>query len=497
MKIFNKIIKKDTTKYFLVIIAMIFFSMFSWWQQDDFYIHLQYVKNLIELNSWSFSGLLPSYGTTSPLWVITLFIFGKIGINLILTAKLLSVLCSLVIFWIVLIKREKYTNKNLFLILIISLAFNHWGRLSAGSGMEATFAAFIFFVIILFLMNKEIVNKNIIIMGILNAALIMIRPEFVYVPFLIFIYYVFKTRKKIIVPSIFLACFFLILIPWILYSFHNFNAIIPTTVAVKSLNINPSFESFCYSFSKVFIFYFSSNAIEFVILIFISLHEIRNHKNKNIKLENILIVFLIFGLIFIYLINGATNGEIISYRYGFPIIPSLLYFSYTYLDNNPSFRINKYFNRKKYIIAIIGVIILSNSFLTVWHFPSLIKSYNYVENVLVKYGTYLKKNANPNDVVACYDIGAVGFYSQIKVLDLIGLVTPETIKFKDVERVNYKAINYFKPKYFIKYWLHDSCKIYPHLPSYEILLQDTVFNYRMSLNSDKKIYITQLIKLNW
>jgi hypothetical protein len=61
-----------------------------------------------------------------------------------------------------------------------------------------------------------------------------------------------------------------------------------------------------------------------------------------------------------------------------------------------------------------------------------------INEVLVPMGEWLAEHTEPGAVVACPDIGAIGFVSNRTVLDLGGLVTPEINRMRrtiDVERI--------------------------------------------------------------
>ncbi len=44
-------------------------------------------------------------------------------------------------------------------------------------------------------------------------------------------------------------------------------------------------------------------------------------------------------------------------------------------------------------------------------------------------GEWLKENASPGQTVACAEIGFIGYYSGIKVVDILGLITPKNAKY--------------------------------------------------------------------
>jgi len=50
---------------------------------------------------------------------------------------------------------------------------------------------------------------------------------------------------------------------------------------------------------------------------------------------------------------------------------------------------------------------------------------------------WIKENTKENDIIATHDVGAIGFYSQRKIVDVAGLVTPELIN--KISDVNYVA----------------------------------------------------------
>jgi len=58
----------------------------------------------------------------------------------------------------------------------------------------------------------------------------------------------------------------------------------------------------------------------------------------------------------------------------------------------------------------------------------------------------LAQNAQPDEVVAAKEVGLVGYYAGIKVIDILGLVSPEAIPFVR-DRQYAEAIETFQPDY--------------------------------------------------
>jgi arabinofuranosyltransferase len=64
-------------------------------------------------------------------------------------------------------------------------------------------------------------------------------------------------------------------------------------------------------------------------------------------------------------------------------------------------------------------------------------------------GKWLAENTPGDAVVACNDVGAIGYFSNRHVLDLLGLVTPEVVAYRKkqpVGRENLGGLEYIRAK---------------------------------------------------
>jgi hypothetical protein len=68
----------------------------------------------------------------------------------------------------------------------------------------------------------------------------------------------------------------------------------------------------------------------------------------------------------------------------------------------------------------------------------------------------------PDETLATHDIGAIGYYAEFKVLDLVGLVNPDVIPFHD-KRTVLRYIEGARPDYLLIFpeWDADFLHIYP------------------------------------
>jgi arabinofuranosyltransferase len=72
-----------------------------------------------------------------------------------------------------------------------------------------------------------------------------------------------------------------------------------------------------------------------------------------------------------------------------------------------------------------------------------------INRMQVAIGEWLNRNTPADAVIACNDVGAIGYFADRRVLDLLGLVTPEVAAFRSKQRVgseNYGALEYLKKK---------------------------------------------------
>ncbi len=52
-----------------------------------------------------------------------------------------------------------------------------------------------------------------------------------------------------------------------------------------------------------------------------------------------------------------------------------------------------------------------------------------IQSEMVDTAIWLSNNTSPDSIIAAHDIGALGFFSERRILDLAGLVSPEVIPF--------------------------------------------------------------------
>ena len=129
-----------------------------------------------------------------------------------------------------------------------------------------------------------------------------------------------------------------------------------------------------------------------------------------------------FVLPFAYVI---MNFQIIS-RYLVPVMPALAILGSFAIVNLSTIVVGKGRLRKVVMVSIVIVAMLQSSIFYFFIVVPPTKQFTEgLNRVLVGMGKWLRDNAPPSSVIAVPDIGAVGYYSRRKILDLGGLVSPE------------------------------------------------------------------------
>jgi hypothetical protein len=284
-----------------------------------------------------------------------------------------------------------------------------------------------------------------------------------------------------------------ILLPWLLFAMSHFGTIVPNTVLIKSGSISHITLPICGSaLARLAQFYGTSNLVEvascMVIALFLVTKKIHHTPLTTTHWLQMLMIPAT------YFMNSIMGGESISYRYGAPTLPILILGGFLSLDAwGPSMRISA-----RWLVVVVALIILTENIgLSVFHLPFLKKSVGYGENVLVRYGKWLQKNSAPLDTVAAYDVGAIGYYSERRILDLIGLNSIDVYSLRRSGVPGFEnsvAVDLYRPKWLVTQFGADSARVFPHLPTpYQVIFRDEVPEYHMDWRSKEVLYPVYLI----
>ena len=439
---------KNKTAYLLLAAAVIIFISDTVqklpYSPDDTFIYMQYARNISDGHGFSFNAGEPSYGVTSPFWVIILTIPYFIGINAFWFSKILDLICAIlaVIVFYRFSKMLFDKNPGNFLPLLAASLFvlNIWFIRWSFTGMETNLAVFLM-LLILFLYYRKSYNICFFLLGLF----FLIRPE-VFVLFLIILlaviiekYKSFKTEYKNIGLYIFL--FALCAVPFLVFAELSFGTFLANTTLGKStltLNIN----TITAQAAEIVKTLAPSSGVEIILsLVFL----IFVFKNKSFRKYMVLILWPA-GLLLLYVI---TDADIIS-RYFMIIIPVFTLLAVKTIEQMK----NRMAGGVVLYILILVISLFSFYRYVKPHTDNFSKG---VEECLIPIGEWFDNNTPEDTRILVNDVGAIGYYSNRYVIDAAALINRDLKLNREImstsleERKNpYNLVKFVKADYVIE-----------------------------------------------
>jgi len=422
---------------------------------DDPWIHLTFAKNLVDYGSFSyFRNEIVTSGSTSPIYTLVLSLFYIIIKNEFIISYLIGIIFGVFLIYMI-IKISGIHFKDTGLLAIITallVALQPKLNLINVSGMETSM--FIFFVAGSFYAYQ---SKKMSLLGIFLGLTIWCRPDgfilwiAIALDYLLQKYYfkknVLSPSEKNIQDKEIITAFSIALIfagAYFLFNYLLSESILPNTYKAK-LEYYQNNDRAQFLENEVLKYFSQDEFILIWIPFLIGIFGIVKSLFK--KQKNTLLVYLLFivGLIAIYYIKLPFAHRF--GRYLMPVIPFYILTAVLGIKIIFDFISKRFVRRSNLLpnmIFIIYFIILAGMFInqnlkSLEEFTFFCKYHN---DRHVAAGKWLGKNTNQSDVVATHDVGAIAFYSERKIIDIAGLITPELI-----EQVNQRSYSEYLNSY--------------------------------------------------
>jgi tetratricopeptide (TPR) repeat protein len=404
---------------------------------DDPWIHLTFARNLIDFHSFSyFKSEMVTAGSTSPIYTFIValgFIFtnNEMVLSYILGILFLSV--SGIAFYK--LASFDFEKENVIAIIFVSvLLADKWLNFISVSGMETTMFIFILIAAVYFYKKRKAT-----LFAVFLGLVLWGRPDGVAFIAAIAIDYLYalwisKTNKNIKLftknelKKIGIISGGIIII-YFIFNLILSGSILPNTYNAKLTYYTPEFRSRA-DFLKFEVWnYFTSGAYGFLAVgFFISV--IRLLKDIVRKKCNSNLIYILFIIITIFIYWYKLPYAHRFGRYLMPLIPFII------LSAGSGFRFiskltGEYFKSKsfsKIIIILIGAIIIVYSFINYnENKTNYAEQCAYIHDRHVVTANWLKENTKSDEIIATHDVGAIGYYSGRKIIDVAGLITPGLI----------------------------------------------------------------------
>jgi len=404
---------------------------------DDGFIHIQYAQNLITRGEYSFNPGEVSFGTSSPLWVIELAAIGRVfsdGEALIAVSRILSWLSGLAAIGCVyalslLLGLRRKTAILAALTFATDVWFVRWTALSMETSMAVLAVLLMGIASVRALDDRRYAG----LLGVFIALASLVRPE-VYLAFPVYLLAVATRWRTCDRRAVFttLAVAALLLTPWLLFARFHIGSFLPNTAGAKSGGMVLSPLEIYHRFGPVVKILGSSGGIV-MLAGFVSVMIMRGRS----RLFSANSRFLLLWAICLPCAYVTLGIQILS-RYLLLASPIILVLSWSAIEQLSDERFSSR-ARRVALPVVAGLAIVTNLVFYAFVVVPPSRAFTYdLTHEMKSIALYLDENAAPDAVVAAADIGYLAFYSKRRVLDLGGLVEPETGVLR--ERYSYEEI---------------------------------------------------------
>lgn len=420
---------------------------------DDAWIYQTYARNLSQFGEWSFIPGEASGGSTGPLWVVFLTTGYFLGIDhhiwtFILGGFTLFGLGAVGIYAFTLLRPElkKWTLlAGLILVLEWHLVW------AAASGMETLLAALTTTCTLVVLFRETLTQKEWLFVGFLVGLSVWIRPDGITllgpVGFSLLL-----GKDRTLAEKVKSGLWVLIgfAIPFGLYLLFNqitSGTVWPNTFYAKQaeyaeLRSAPYLE-------RIFQQFILPLTGIGIVLLFGFVNTIYTAIAER-KWSVLASVFWFIGFLGIYAWRLPA-----TYQYGRYIIPAMPVF-FILGTAGMSAWINQHLQDEQMILRVLSKVWLISSISVLAAFWFLgAKAYAegvaVIESEMVVTANWIQENTPPDAVIAAHDIGALGYFSQRKIVDLAGLISPDVIPFIRDETLLINYLNHQKADYLMTF----------------------------------------------
>jgi hypothetical protein len=410
---------------------------------DDAWIHFRFAENLATGHGFSYNQDVPAPGSTSPLWVLLLTLLYPLTHEFLITSKILGVLFEILTCYLIYLFALRLEASRI-LALAASLLTILIGRMTWGtlSGMEVTLFAFLSLLgIYLYQESEDKPNRKLVSAFVLGLAT-QARPE----GYLLFAFFLLdqvaegiprgrgkrkEWTKLVGTLSLEILLYLLVSLPYVLFSLKTTGRPLPSTYyAKKGLGIVTGIQSWEYLREIITFWFVKDNRLLVWLLPFGLIRFFRKGWMGRGRLLGIWFVgfFLISARVTPNLSNMA--------RYIVPLAPI-----FVLLGVLGAIEIASWLKKIKlnFQLPRVGLSFWTAVALTVavwrggesqafWK-PVYVLNVDNINKMQVAMGKWAKDNLPPGSLVALNDVGAIVFFSHLRCLDTVGLVSPELLPY--------------------------------------------------------------------
>ena len=400
----------------IFILTVITGAFYQWGEKgiDDAFITYRYAGHIAGGDGFVWNkGESPVYGSTSFLYTILLSTFNRFNFDIPQSSVLISIAARGISGVLIFLICMELSSPSMGAIASFFYAINP-AAISYSAGLETQIY------IMLILAGFYFYFREFLCLCALSCGLlVMTRIDGLLVPAMIFIYHLIKNREIPLKP---LIAFSAILSPWVFFSLYTFGSLLPNSFYAKRLHE----KAISGSFNLIHIIPEIKDTLgSYVVLVLLSLFALAGifyfFKEKSEK-------FL--------LISCWGAGYYLAYTFaGLPDFPwyymPLLFLFFISASQGMIFLANsnnKAFGKIAIILAIISVSQICYVGYKTGRHRFLLGNTIPLNDVRYRMSQeIIKRNINQDATILAYEVGMIGYYTGLRTIDMLGLVSPEVI----------------------------------------------------------------------
>lgn len=424
---------------------------------DDTFIHLQYARNLAAGHGFVFNPGEHVYGSTSPLWVALLadgMYFGFDGILVARALGLVSTLASVLLFYQLM--RRTLKLPELRALATITWAAHAWMIRWSLSGMETPLVTALVLAGFVAFTDGAQWGSRPVRTSTFWALAALVRPEGVVLLVLWGIFLVIDTDSREGIRRLVAGALPATLIygGWLLFARLYFGTFWPNTLAAKVAGM-PGWFAFQDALLRQVKIVASTDAVIAGALAGALIFGGVRMLPRRRQAQRLLPWVWIAALPSLYVMRGVP----VLSRYLVPMLPVIAWLSWRAVERwwtggeKPSPALRR--GAALLGVGLAGLALAQN---LLWYrymvLPQVTTFSAGLKQSLVPMGEWFAKYTPPNTAIAAPDIGALGFYSHRRVVDLAGLVTPAMVPLLEREQpedlvANFSFARVARPEFLI------------------------------------------------
>ncbi len=420
--------------FFLAVAVRLVFHALTSFTADDAFITFRYADNIAAGHGFVYNLGQQVMGTSTPLFTFILSTLSVLSVKPIVGALMIGLLCSgltaVVIYRLAHLLRFtawSFLPALLFILWPRSIVVDTCGMETALFGLMTIAAVYYH-------------HRRLEYYALAAATMAAVtRYEGFLLLVLLLVAVFWRDRRHfwsyLIIPA-------LIVLPWLFFAFIYFGSIIPHSITAKlALYDRFGYESYWENLKYMMAWH---NPVGWVMFVAAVWGGIWMHRKQ---LFGRLEALWMLGMVLFYTFSRTH----LFFWYPSPLYPVYLIFAAAAMvaltDRGALRKINV--AGLRYAVAVVAIAILA------WGNRAKVLSFGSqqetLETVHRDVGNYLLGHGKPADVVAAEDIGYIGYYSQMKIIDRDGLVSPEAVPYNRAG-LYFELIDDFRPEWVVVYF---------------------------------------------